>query len=140
MESRVQQRVLRGRAAVGDAEEDEVFGEVVGRVPSDSELEGAGAQERPGEHHAAKRRHQQAERRLVEVSAVSEAEEGAAENGGGPEAEGARQLDEDEGSERRDAPLDADVPSSAGYPPGMMLRLLGSMLAMTFARKGPIRL
>ena len=32
-------------------------------------------------------------------------------------------------------PLDSSIPSSASYPPALMVRLLGSMLAMLFARR-----
>jgi hypothetical protein len=31
--------------------------------------------------------------------------------------------------------LDTSVPSSASYPPALMLRVLGSMLVMLFTRK-----
>jgi hypothetical protein len=44
-------------------------------------------------------------------------------------------------SRTSDEALDSNIPNYAGYPPGLMVRLIGSMLAMVFApkqRKNPI--
>ena len=78
--------MLHGHAAVGDAVE-EGLGPIPCGVEADRPPEGAGAPETNGEDERGEAGGEESDGRFAGVGAVSQAEDGGEQEGGGPEAE-----------------------------------------------------